>query len=135
MRLLLDEIVQMPVLPLNLPTPSDPRLRVIHNRIKASPDDPNTLAQWARVFRLNPRTIQRLFLRETGLSFGQWRRQARLLAALEMLARGERIVDIALAVGYGSPTAFSTMFRRQFGSPPASYFDTGTQLWSVLNGT
>ena len=88
MRLLLDEIVQMPVLPLNLPTPSDPRLRVIHDKIKASPDDPNTISHWAQTFRLNPRTIQRLFLTETGLSFGQWRRQARLLAALEMLARG-----------------------------------------------
>jgi AraC-like DNA-binding protein len=39
-----------------------------------------------------------------------------------MLARGERIVDIALAVGYNSPTAFSTMFHRQFGAPPTSYF-------------
>jgi AraC-like DNA-binding protein len=121
---MLDEIVQMPVLPLNLPTPSDPRLRVIHDKIKAFPDDPNTIAHWARTFRLNPRTIQRLFLAENGLSFGQWRRQARLLTALEMLARGERIVDIALAVGYDSPTAFSTMFRRQFGAPPSAYFDT-----------
>jgi AraC-like DNA-binding protein len=127
MRLLLDEIFQMPVLPLHLPTPSDPRLKVIHVKIKASPDDPNTIAQWARQLRLHPRTIQRLFLDETGLSFTQWRRQARLLAALEMLARGERIVDIALAVGYGSPTAFSTMFRRQFGVSPSSYFDTKLQ--------
>jgi AraC-like DNA-binding protein len=128
MRLLLDEIFQMPVLPLHLPTPSDPRLKVIHDKIKASPDDPNTITQWARQFRLNPRTIQRLFLSETGFSFGQWRRQARLLAALEMLARGERIVDIALAVGYSSPTAFSTMFRRQFGAPPSSYFYTKLQV-------
>jgi AraC-like DNA-binding protein len=127
MRLLIDEIVQMPVLPLNLPIPSDPRLRVIHDKIKASPDTPNTIAQWARQFRLNPRTVQRLFLGETGLSFGQWRRQARLLAALEMLARGERIIDIALAVGYSSPTAFSTMFRRQFGAPPSLFFDINVQ--------
>jgi AraC-like DNA-binding protein len=124
MSLLIDEIVQMPALPLNLPYPSDPRLRVIHERIMKTPDDPNTAAQWADTFRLNPRTIHRLFVTDTGLTFGQWRRQARLLAALEMLARGERIVDIALAVGYSSPTAFSTMFHRQFGAPPTSYFQT-----------
>jgi AraC-like DNA-binding protein len=123
MRLLIDEIVQMPALPLNLPYPSDPRLRVIHERIMTAPDDPSTAAQWAHTFRLDPRTIHRLFVRDTGLTFGQWRRQARLLAALEMLARGERIVDIALAVGYSSPTAFSTMFHRQFGAPPTSYFE------------
>jgi AraC-like DNA-binding protein len=92
-------------------------------RIMNTPDDPSTAAQWASAFRLDPRTIHRLFVRDTGLTFGQWRRQARLLAALEMLARGERIVDIALAVGYSSPTAFSTMFNRQFGVPPTSYFE------------
>jgi AraC-like DNA-binding protein len=96
---------------------------VIHERISKAPDDPSTAAQWASTFRLDPRTIHRLFVRDTGLTFGQWRRQARLLAALEMLARGERIVDIALAVGYSSPTAFSTMFHRQFGAPPTSYFE------------
>jgi AraC-like DNA-binding protein len=78
---------------------------------------------WARTLRLDPRTIHRLFVRDTGLTFGQWLRQARLLAALEMSARGERIVDITLAVGYSSPTAFSTMFHRQFGAPPTSYFE------------
>jgi AraC-like DNA-binding protein len=123
MRLLIDEIVQMPTLPLNLPYPSDPRLRVIHDRIMKTPDDPSTAADWARTFRIDPRTIHRLFVRDTGLTFGQWRRQARLLAALEMLARGERIVDIALAVGYTSPTAFSTMFHRQFGAAPTAYFE------------
>ena len=34
----------------------------------------------------SPRTLKRLFQSETGLSFGQWRRQVRLIAALEMLA-------------------------------------------------
>jgi AraC-like DNA-binding protein len=122
MRLLIDEIVQMPTLPLNLPYPSDPRLQVIHERIMKTPDDPSTAADWAKTFRIDPRTIHRLFVRDTGLTFGQWRRQARLVAALEMLARGERIIDIALAVGYTSPTAFSTMFHRQFGAPPTAYF-------------
>jgi AraC-like DNA-binding protein/quercetin dioxygenase-like cupin family protein len=128
MRLLIDEIVQMPELPLKLPYPSDPRLRVIHERIMAAPDDPTTVAHWARQFRLDPRTIHRLFVHDTGLTFGQWRRQARLLMALEMLARGERIVDIALAVGYSSPTAFSTMFHRQFGAPPTAYFQPATNV-------
>jgi transcriptional regulator GlxA family with amidase domain len=37
---------------------------------------------------------------------------------------GLRIVDIALAVGYRSPIAFSTIFHRQFGAPPTAYFET-----------
>jgi AraC-like DNA-binding protein len=39
-----------------------------------------------------------------------------------MLAQGERIIDIALEVGYRSPTAFSTMFQRQFGCSPSVFF-------------
>ena len=34
-----------------------------------------------------------------------------LLRALERLGRGDRIVDIALDLGYESPGAFATMFR------------------------
>jgi AraC-like DNA-binding protein len=44
------------------------------------------------------------------------------MAALEHLAKGERILDVALAVGYHSPTAFATMFQRQFGSAPSVFF-------------
>lgn len=39
--------------------------------------------------RLSPRTLSRLFLVETAVSFAQWRQQARLVHALERLARGE----------------------------------------------
>ncbi len=38
-------------------------------------------------------------------------------------AKGERIIDIALEVGYRSPTAFSTMFQRQFGCSPSVFFE------------
>ena len=46
--------------------------------------------------------MQRLFLRHTGMTFGRWRQQARLLAAMERLARGERVLDVALDLGYES---------------------------------
>jgi AraC-like DNA-binding protein len=122
MQLLLDEIVQLKALPLSLPFPSDPRLRIIHESIARQPDDDTTTHQWAQKLGVDPKTIQRLFLRETGLTFGKWRQQARLLKALELLARGERVLDAALAVGYDSPSAFATMFQRQLGAPPSGYF-------------
>jgi AraC-like DNA-binding protein len=122
MRLLLDEILTVPTLPLSLPSPADPRLRTICEAIIAHPDDPSTLEDWASRLHLADKTIQRLFNRETGMSFGQWRQQARLLAALERLARGEKILHIALELGYSSPSAFSTMFRKQFGVTPSAFF-------------
>lgn len=121
--LLLDELAAMPSLPLSLPRPRDPRLQRICAALGEAPDDPRTLNDWAAELGVHAKTIHRLFVRETGMRFGQWRQQARLLAALEQLAQGVRVIDVALQHGYSSPTAFSTMFRRQFGVPPSLFFD------------
>ncbi len=122
MRLLLDEVLLVPTLPLHLPRPSDAGLRRICDAIVESPDTDLTLADWGNSLGVDPKTIQRRFARETGMTFGQWRQQARLLAALERLAAGAKVVDVALDMGYGSPSAFATMFRRQFGVPPSAFF-------------
>ncbi|WP_404990778.1 AraC family transcriptional regulator [Cupriavidus pauculus] len=122
MRLLLDEVKLVPTLPLHLPRPSDTDLRKICDEIVGMPDTDLTLADWGSRLGVDPKTIQRRFARETGMTFGQWRQQARLLAALERLAAGDKVVDVALDMGYESPSAFATMFRRQFGVPPSAFF-------------
>lgn len=122
-RLLLDEIQQMGTLPLHLPMPSDARLLKICNTIKAAPDDKTTIAQWAHRLNIDPKTIHRLFLREINVTFGQWRTQARLLIALERLAAGDKVLNVALDLGYESPSAFATMFKKQFGVAPTRFFD------------
>jgi AraC-like DNA-binding protein/quercetin dioxygenase-like cupin family protein len=122
MRLLLDEVTLLPTLPLHLPQPNDPRLLKICQALADSPDDPSTLTQWAERLHIDAKTVQRLFARETGMTFGQWRQQARLLIALEQLATGAKIVDVALNTGYASPNAFATMFKRQFGVAPTTFF-------------
>jgi AraC-like DNA-binding protein/quercetin dioxygenase-like cupin family protein len=122
MRLLLDELHAVPVLPLHLPQPADARLRRICTRLLERPGDGSTLTHWAERLSVDAKTIQRLFARETGMTFGQWRQQARLLRALEKLASGEKVVDVALALGYDSPSAFATMFKRQFGQTPSDFF-------------
>jgi len=122
MRLLLDELHALPVLPLHLPQPADERLRRICSRIAERPDDTATLADWSTALGIAEKTIQRLFARETGMTFGQWRQQARLLHGLERLAVGDKVVDVALALGYDSPSAFAAMFKRQFGEPPSAFY-------------
>jgi len=122
MRLILDELRALPVLPLHLQMPPDPRLRPICEQLQRQLDDPTSLVEWAQRLAVDVKTIQRLFLKETGMTFGQWRQQARLLRALELLATGEKVIDVALELGYESPSAFGTMFRRQFGQPPSQFF-------------
>ena len=122
MRLILDELRALPVLPLHLHMPSDVRLAQICEHLQRRLDDSSTMADWAERLAIDVKTIQRLFTKETGMTFGQWRQQARLLHALELLATGQKVIDVALALGYESPSAFATMFRKQFGQTPSQFF-------------
>ncbi|WP_329767023.1 helix-turn-helix transcriptional regulator [Stenotrophomonas geniculata] len=121
-RLLLDELHRMDVLPLHLPSPTDPRLQRICQHIQKHPGDDATLQDWAQALQVDVKTIQRHFASELGMTFGQWRQQARLLAAMERLAVGDKVIDVALAMGYDSPSAFTSMFKRQLGQTPAAFF-------------
>ncbi|WP_298957426.1 helix-turn-helix transcriptional regulator [uncultured Methylobacterium sp.] len=122
---LLDEIRQAPHERLHLPMPADPRLRRIAAAILSSPGDPRTLDEWASWGAVSPRTLRRRMVAETGLSFGQWRRQSDLTYALERLTRGETVGAVADALGYATPSAFIAMFRSAFGASPTRYVQHG----------
>jgi len=120
--LLLDEIRTAPVTPLHLPTPRDARLRIVTDALLADPADTRPLAAWGRAAGATERTLARTFLRETGMTFGAWRQQVRLLCALELLAEGRAVTAVALELGYASTSAFIAMFRRALGTTPSRYF-------------
>jgi AraC-like DNA-binding protein len=119
--LILDEIAALPTVGLDLPLPRDLRLGRVCRALAAEPGDTRSLADWGRAVGASPRTLARLFARETGWSFAAWRQQARLLAATAMLAAGQPITRIALDLGYESSSAFTAMFKRALGAPPSQY--------------
>ena len=62
-------------------------------------------------------------------SLGEYIRSRRLaLAAKDIQAGDEKIIDIAQRYGYDSPAAFSRAFSRQFGISPSSARDEGVKL-------
>lgn len=122
LRLLVHELRSVPVLPLYLPLPADLGLRSICEALMAQPDDTATIDMHAEQLGIATRTFHRLFLRETGMRFSHWRQQARLLLALENLARGDKVIDVALDHGYTSQSAFAAMFKKHFGMSPSRFF-------------
>jgi AraC-like DNA-binding protein len=119
--LILDEIAALPTLGLDLPMPRDERLQRICRALRADPGSTRTLEDWARECGASSRTLARAFVRETALTFADWRQQARLLDAMARLAAGQPITRIALDLGYESPSAFAAMFRRALGASPSRY--------------
>lgn len=66
-------------------------------------------------------TLSRLFVRETGLTFGVWRKRLFLQKAINRLSKGENVTRVAFDLGYQSLAAFIEMFRQSLGALPGLY--------------
>lgn len=119
--LLLQEIPRLPEQPLALPLPADPRLLSLCRAFIAAPDARAPLDDWADRAGMSRRSLTRHFRQETGLGLDQWRQQALVFAALPRLIEGGKVTTVALDLGYDSPAAFTTMFRRMLGHTPRAY--------------
>ena len=125
MQLILDEVALLRPQPLGLRMPADPRLLRLCNRVLADLSRTTPIGQLGEEAGLSERSVIRLFPKETGMSFGRWQNQARLMKAFELFDQGRSITYVALELGYSSPGAFSKMFRRWMGTGPAALLAGG----------
>lgn len=116
-----DELQALQPSPLYLPLARDRRLQRIMSVLIDDPADDRGLDHWAARVGASERTLERLFRRETGMSFTQWRQRLRLQEAIKRLDAGAGVIEVALALGYRSPSAFVAMFRKALGKPPRQY--------------
>jgi AraC-like DNA-binding protein len=121
MALLEHETRRAPVLAFSLIFPTHPGLAARCRAFIENPSPHETIDGWCLSLGMSRRTFTRLFRAETGISFGEWRQQACLFAALPRLAAGEPVTSLALDLGYESPAAFTSMFKRALGEPPSRY--------------
>jgi len=102
---LLDQLALVPDSALFLPEPRDRRALRVAEKVLAAPGERRPLDELARGSGASARTIERLFVAETGTSFGRWCQQVRLAHALPLVASGRAVTKVALEVGYESPSA------------------------------
>ncbi len=118
------EVTLLPQGGFHLPMPTGPRLQRLAYRLLDKPDHSNSIEEWAQQAGMSLSTLSRHFRQQTGMTAGQWRQQARMLHALELLFTGQSVTEVALAVGYDSLSAFIHGFRKTFGITPARYFSS-----------
>lgn len=121
LTLLIDEISAMPELPLSAPLPAEPRLARACQRFLEAPTQAVSLDEMAAWSSMSRRTFTRHFIENTGLTFVAWRQQVCLLEATARLVQGASITQVALALGFSSSSAFTSVFRRNLGDSPARY--------------
>ena len=121
MQVLLDELRQAPVTPLHLPMARDERVMRVIGALLKNPGDCRNLEQLGSIAGASGRTLARLFVSETGLTFGVWRKRLMLQEAIRLLDEGQQVTRIAFDLGYQSLSAFIEMFRRELGASPGQY--------------
>jgi len=122
--LLFHEILAARDIPLSIAMPQDRR---ISGLAQAALDQPGLIAsvdQWLFGASASRKTIERLFIAETGMAPSRWLRQVRILHAVSQLAAGKKISSVALDLGYQSASAFTYMFRSATGLSPRAFRQT-----------
>ncbi|QUD89749.1 AraC family transcriptional regulator [Phenylobacterium montanum] len=122
MALILEELRRLPVQPLSLPLPAAATLSALCRGFVARPTAHDTIDAWCGQLGMSRRAFTRHFKLQTGMTFAEWRQRACLLSAVPRLSDGEAVTTVALDLGYDSPAAFTTMFKRALGEPPSRYF-------------
>lgn len=102
----------------SLPSP-----RAVVRRVKRyvdlALDDDLTLERLAAVACLSPFHFQRVFHRETGMALHAYVMQRRVWRAMERVAAGDPLADIAAACGFADQSHLTRVFRRMVGVTPA----------------
>jgi len=119
--LLVDLLADAATVPFELPLPTDARARAFADRLLADPGAEVSLAGMAQGAGASLRTLQRLFLGETGLPLEAWRSRARMQQAVVSLSNGAPVTEAALDAGYQSASAFIAAFKKAFGVTPARW--------------
>jgi AraC family transcriptional regulator len=86
-------------------------------------DQPLDLASLAAVAHFSPYHFHRLFAAWTGETLGDYLRRRRVELAASRLEAQPRlsVLQVALAVGFGSGEAFSRAFKARFGCSPSAW--------------
>lgn len=124
-EVLIHELARGAAAPFRLPFPDDPRLARLVASLHADPADRRSMADWARQLGLSERSLIRAVRGETGMTFRELRRHARVMVAIERLAEGKAITTVAYDVGFETPNAFSQAFRVVTGKTPRQFVGEG----------
>ena len=119
--LLIAELERASPVPTGIMFPGDPRACRVAHLVIEDPGCPVSLKSMCASAGVSVRTLERTFRREVGTDFECWRRQVRLMKAIEMLVAGRRVKEVAFAVGYQHPGAFVALFRETFGTTPKAW--------------
>ena len=88
--------------------------------MQRSPGEAWPIARLARMLAMSESSFARHFRAGAGTTPARALATVRLERARTLLARGDRVLDVALEVGFGSGSAFARAWRRRHGTAPGA---------------
>ncbi|MGQ7945976.1 AraC family transcriptional regulator [Flavobacterium sp. WC2509] len=104
-----------------LPTSNHVKLKKIILLLMQDISSKYTLDYYAELSSMSTRTLSRLFIKELGMNFSDWRTRLKLLEAIKRLGEKQSIKEIAYDLGYETTSAFIFMFKKNLGKTPSNY--------------
>jgi transcriptional regulator GlxA family with amidase domain len=101
------------------------RVRRLVEWILENPARPCSVERLAERAALSPRSLSRLFRRETGMAPAKFVEQARLALARRLLERVARVRWVAIHSGFRSEERMRRAFQRSLGMSPRRYASSG----------
>lgn len=122
-RLMLHELTETTDAPTFLPWPESVIGRRVADLAFDDPQNMLNVGELASRAATSVRTVSRLFPTETGITLKAWRQRARIVHAMDRLAKGGSIARVAAATGFASTAAFSCAFRQVTDMTPTAFLD------------
>lgn len=117
-NVLIDQLRAARELALFVPALTSPLAQRVAAALAADPADTPTVQELAAAMDVSGRTIERAFAADAGMTLGEWRQRQRMGRAIELLAGGSAVKDVALEAGYEAPSAFVAAFKKRVGFTP-----------------
>ncbi|HEX3780749.1 MAG TPA: helix-turn-helix transcriptional regulator [Pseudonocardiaceae bacterium] len=116
-----DRLTRAKARPLVLPTAKDARLADACRLVLMDLSRPRALRWLASTVGTSERTLTRLFRIEFGMTYPQWRTNARIVDAMIRLAEGASVTATANRCGWATTSAFIDTFGQAMGQTPGAY--------------
>jgi transcriptional regulator GlxA family with amidase domain len=114
--------IEQGALPFRLPVPQSEALRRATQILAERLDEALSVAELAKAAALSERTLRRRFVSELGMTPHAYVHAQRMLAALDRLTDPSlSITEVALSVGFETPSSFSHAFSAFVGESPRDY--------------
>ncbi|WP_186755638.1 AraC family transcriptional regulator [Echinicola salinicaeni] len=120
-EVLIDELSTLQSSTTFLPTSQDNRIKLVLDTLMNNWSSKHTIDYYASLASVSTRTLSRLFHKELGMSFGDWKMRLKLMEAIKLLGEEKSVKEIAYNLGYENVSSFIVAFKKHFGKTPANY--------------